>query len=175
MGIKLNVGCGRHVLDGWTNIDIQKSPFASRDPEYLCDMKAIPLPDGCADELMAIHVFEHFYLWEVPIVIAEWRRLLAVGGKIILEMPNLIKCCQNIVDGVGMEAGGKNPDALGLWGLYGDPRMSDIYMCHHWGWHPKSLRKFLSMHGFSKATEHETQWHRGGRLRRDMRMEAFKL
>lgn len=172
--MKVNVGCGRHVLDGWTNVDIQRSQFAHRDPEIFADLRKIPLPDECADEVMAIHVFEHFYLWECPDVIAEWRRLLKPGGILALELPNVVKCCENIIKGIGIEGGGKHADQLGLWGLYGDPQHQDPYMGHRWGWSPQTLTKFLAEHGFMKMKEEPTKWHPGGRAHRDMRIVAIK-
>lgn len=173
--MKINAGCGRHVLEGWTNVDIQRSPHAKRGPEILCDLRKIPLPDECASELMAIHVFEHYYLWEAHDVLMEWHRLLEPNGMLVLEMPNLIKCCQNIVKGIGLESGGKNPHALGLWGLYGDPRDEDVYMGHHWGWAPSTLKAFLEEHGFGSVREETTQWHAGGRRHRDMRLVSYKI
>jgi len=74
-GIKLNLGCGKYVLDGWVNVDAATSPQAPRPPELLCDVKSISLPDECATEVMAIHLWEHLYRWECEDVIAEWRRL----------------------------------------------------------------------------------------------------
>lgn len=170
--MKLNVCAGRHILDGWTNVDIQASPRASRPPDILADAKAIPLPDGCADELMCIHGFEHFYRWEVDALITEWKRLLKVGGKLVLELPDLLKCCENII--TGFTFGGKDPDQSGMWGLFGDPRESDPYMNHRWGWSPKTLRHFLKMHGFVDIIDVATQWHPAGRVHRDMRIEARK-
>ena len=170
--MRLNIGCGRHVLDGWTNIDVQRSPLAKRPPEILCDAKTIPLPGECADEIQAIHLWEHFYLWECDALLAEWRRLLKPGGTLVLELPNLVKCAQNIVD--DRMKGGKDVDQLGMWGLYGDPREKDPYMCHRWAWSPKTLRKFLQERGFRDAREHPTQWHPAGREHRDMRIEAIK-
>lgn len=175
MGIKINAGCGRHVLDGWVNIDVQPSRHANRDPDILCDLRTIPLPDGCADEIMSIHVFEHFYLWEAEVLLKEWHRLLVPGGKLALEMPDLIKCCRNIVNGIGMDGGGKNPHAMGLWGLYGDPRDKDPFMGHHWGWAPKTLKTFLQEHGFGRIAEEIPQWHAGGKKNRDMRIVSIKL
>lgn len=170
--MKLNLMCGRHVLDGWTNVDIQPSPRAKRPPDILSDAKSIPLPTECADELMVIHGFEHFYRWEVDTVMKEWHRLLKVGGKLVLELPDLIKCCENVLN--GFTVGGKDPDQNGMWGLYGDPRDADPYMNHRWAWSPKTLRHFLKMHGFTDIIDAETQWHPAGRIHRDMRIEARK-
>lgn len=170
--MKLNIGCGSRVLDGWVNCDIVQHPDAKRDPDLMCDAKTIPLDDEVADVVMAIHVWEHFYRWESESVIAEWRRLLKPGGLLILELPDLIKCCQNVIDGV--KRGGKHPDQLGRWGLYGDPRLEDKYMCHPWGWAPGELMDFLGANGFDKVSHKETQFHPAGRKHRDMRIEARK-
>lgn len=173
--MKLNMGCGRHILPDYTNVDIQASEAAAPlVPDILCDLRTVPLPDQVAEEVMAIHVFEHFYYWETPAVITEWRRLLQPGGKLVLELPDLKKCCANIVEGLGLDGGGKNPHALGLWGLYGDPREEDPYMHHKWGWCPETLTNLLVQFNFERITEQATQWHRGGRKRRDMRIEAYR-
>ena len=111
--LSLNLGCGRHVLDGWFNIDIQRSPRAARAPEMLSDVKKIDLPDGCASRIMAIHLWEHLYRWECDTVIKEWHRLLEPKGQIILEMPDLLKFCANILEG----RDSKTVDHLGMWGL----------------------------------------------------------
>ena len=170
--MKINVGCGSRVMDGWINCDIVHNKNAPKPPEILCDAKTIPMDSGCADVVMAIHNFEHYYRWECDGVIVEWMRLLKPGGLLILELPDLIKCCQNVIDGA--QRGGKHPDQLGRWGLYGDPRTNDRYMCHPWGWGPDELRAFLKGHGFSKTEHLPTQYHPAGRKHRDMRIEAIK-
>ncbi len=171
--MKINVGCGRQVLDGWTNVDVQRSRKAPRDPEVFASALQIPLPDGCADEVMAIHLFEHFYRWETPKALAEWRRLLKPGGLLVLEMPDVKKCARNLIrliDGEDV----KSIDSLAMHGLYGDPGDEDPYMGHKWGWTPKTLRKLLKGSGFAEIVETETKWHPIGRKLRDFRMEARK-
>lgn len=170
--VRVNVGAGRHVLDGWINVDVQRSARAKRDPDIFSDARKIPLPDECANELMAIHLWEHFYPWECDALLAEWRRLLKPGGLLVLELPDLVKCCRNVIDG-GLK-GGKDPDQLGMWGLYGDPRERDPYMMHKWGWAASTVIQFLSARGFRKVVEKPTQWHPAGREHRDMRIEARK-
>lgn len=171
--MRLNVGCGRHVLDGYTNVDVQRSPRASRDPEILAKATEIPLPDNCADELTAIHLFEHFYRWEASVALKEWHRLLKPGGKLILEMPNGIKCAKNLIRlGEGDDV--KSINSLAMHGLYGDPSEEDPWMGHKWAWWPRTLRPLLKQHGFTNIEEKETQWHAIGRKLRDFRIEAVK-
>lgn len=168
--MKINVGCGARVLPGWTNCDIEVHPDAPRKPEILCDARKIPLDDGVADTVMAIHVFEHFYRWEAEEVLREWRRLLKPGGLLILELPNLVKCCQNYLSGKARP--GKSPDQLGRWGIYGDTTLKNPYMLHPWGYSPDELIALVEANGFKDAKEVQTQFHPAGRNHRDMRIEA---
>lgn len=174
------MGCGHRVKDGYFNIDAVHNPKAPRAPELLYAftfdgegelVEKIPLDDGCADTIEAIHVFEHFYQWECPAVLTEWRRLLKSGGLLILELPDLIKCCENIISG----REGRHPDQLGRWGLYGDYRLKDKLMCHPWAWGAEELMQFLGENGFTDAKHLPTQYHNSGREHRDMRIEARKV
>jgi len=178
--MRLNIGCGQRTWDGYFNIDAVRHPLAPRDPDliYAFDFDAdgklvapIPLEDGVVDEITGIHVFEHFYRWTCEAVVQEFVRLLKPGGRLILELPDLIKCCQNIIEG----REGKEPDQLGRWGLYGDPRPKDKFMCHPWGWAPGELMTFLGGHGFTNIQHLPTQFHKCGKLHRDMRIEAEKI
>lgn len=171
---RIHVGSGRHVLDGWVNVDVQASPKAKRPPDVLGTADSIPLPDGCASEIMAIHLFEHVYLWDVPKVLAEWRRLLQPGGLLVLEMPDVVKCAKNLIRLIeGSDA--KALESQAMHGLYGDAGMRDPYMLHAWGWTPKTLKPVLAAAGFGKFKEAETQWHNTGKRHRDFRIEARRL
>ena len=171
-GIKLNLGCGKYVLDGWVNVDAATSPQAPRPPELLCDVKSISLPDECATEVMAIHLWEHLYRWECEDVIAEWRRLLRPGGMLVLEMPDLFKLCRNLLETRTNYRG--HPDQMGLRGLFGDPTDRNPLMIHRWGWTYTTLAPFLEDNGFMKCIEAPPQWHPVGKDLRDFRIEAQK-
>ena len=87
--VKLNLGCGRRILEGYTNVDLPGNHSGIK-PDVEADLRKLPFPDEHADEIMAVHVIEHFYVWEVMSVLDEWKRVLKTGGKIILELPNLM-------------------------------------------------------------------------------------
>lgn len=165
--MKLNIGCGGRKIPGFTGVDAVPDRPAV---DIVAKADKIPLPDGSVEEILAIHLWEHFYLWECEGVINEWKRLLKSGGALTLELPNLKKCCENILS--GRVEGGKHPDQLSYWGLYGDPRERDPFMAHRWAWTPESLRAFLKQHGFLAIVEEPTQWHPAGRRHRDMRIVA---
>lgn len=166
--IRLNVGCGGRRLTGYTGVDVVKRPAA----DIVAPAHAIPLSDGCAEEVLAIHVVEHVYVWEVPALLKEWHRLLAPGGRLVLEMPDLMKACRNVLDGV--MKGGKDPDQLTLWALHGDPRAKDPLMNHKWSHTFKSLAPTVKEAGFVDVVEKPTQFHPAGRDHRDFRLEARK-
>lgn len=166
--MRLNVGCGARRIPGYTGVDAVERSAA----DIVARADAIPLPDGSVEEILAVHVWEHFYRWECDVVIAEWKRLLKPGGTLVLELPDLIKCCRNVIN--GLVRGGKDPDQLTLWGLYGDPRQGDPFMAHRWAWSPASLRAFLKAAGFTDIQDEETRFHPAGRADRDMRITARK-
>lgn len=166
--MKLNIGCGGRRIDGYTGVDAVQRPAA----DIVARADSIPLPDASVEEIMAIHLVEHVHPWEVPALLREWWRLLKPGGKLVLEMPDLIKCCRNVVE--GRMVGGKHPDQLGLWGLFGDDRGQDPFMSHKWAWTFKTLSPLVAAAGFIDAQEKPTQWHPAGRDHRDFRLEAIK-
>jgi SAM-dependent methyltransferase len=165
-GLRLNIGCGNRRLAGWVGIDIETRPGA----DIVAPADQIPLPDGCAREILSIHLLEHVYEWDVPAVLAEWARLLAPGGRLVMEMPDLRKCARNLLDGLS----GKHPDQMHLWGIFGDATLHDRRMMHRSGWWFDRLAPIVCAAGFSEVREAHTQYHPVGRVVRDFRLEAIR-
>jgi predicted SAM-dependent methyltransferase len=75
--MKLHVGCGTHKIPGWVNID----SVASCNPDLIHDLaKPLPYENHVADELKAEGVLEHFDKYMRYVVVADWARVLKVGG-----------------------------------------------------------------------------------------------
>jgi SAM-dependent methyltransferase len=165
--MKLSIGCGNRRLEGYTGVDaVQRDAV-----DIVAPATKIPLADGVADEVLAVHLIEHLLPWHVPDALAEWFRLLKPGGLLVMEQPDFLKSCRNIAEGI---KGRKHPDQLGMWGCYGDPRDKDEFMMHRWGYWFDSLKPLVDAAGFIGAVEKETFYHRPGRGVRDFRLEAFK-
>ena len=170
--LRLNLGCGDKPLPGYLNVDVAASRLG-RHPDVLADLRArLPFPDGCADEVMAIHVIEHFWRWEVAEVVREWARVLRPGGRLILECPNLIAACEAFLANPDERA---QPDARGqtsMWVFYGDPQWRDPLMVHRWGYTPTSLSNLLREAGLVEPHQEPAQF----KLRepRDMRIVATR-
>lgn len=166
MGMKLNIGCGNRRLPGYTGVDAVQREAA----DIVAPADAIPLPDGCADEVLAVHLVEHVFEWMVPTLLTEWHRLLKPGGLLVLEMPDTMKCARNLVNGVES----KKPGQMHLWGLFGDPTTKDPFMMHRAGWWFARLAPIVKTLGFVDIVERETVFHPAGRGVRDFRLEARK-
>lgn len=132
----------------------------------LCDAGKIDIEDGKAQIVMANHLIEHFFRWEVEDILAEWYRLLKPGGQLILELPNLEHACRNLLAG--------STDQMSMWPIYGDWGHKDPYMMHKHGYTPKTIKALVDLCGFKKVQILPPQTH-GRRANRDMRVEAIKL
>ena len=169
--IRLNLGSGDKNLPGYVNVDVAPSRKGT-EPDVLCDLRELTFEDGHADEIMAVHVIEHFYQWEVPGLLAEWRRILKPGGRIVLECPNLAYAAQQVVEDEARLSQPKEGWPTTMFVLYGDPSWQDPLMCHRWGWTPRTLALELKRAGFSDVQEEEAQFKRGHP--RDMRVVGIK-
>lgn len=58
--LKINIGCGRNMREGWVNVDSQRLPGVDivTDLESL-GQSPLPLADNSADEYLLSHVLEH--------------------------------------------------------------------------------------------------------------------
>lgn len=51
----------------------------------------LPYKRGSVEEILAVQVFEHFGPEEAKQVLKHWRDLLKVGGRLIIDVPNIIE------------------------------------------------------------------------------------
>jgi teichuronic acid biosynthesis glycosyltransferase TuaG len=90
--LKLNLGCGDEVLQGWVNIDAYNDKA-----DVKADVKALPYATDSVDLMLASHVLEHFTFQNGFNVLKEWYRALKPGGKVIIETPDLLATCDEFV------------------------------------------------------------------------------
>lgn len=170
--IKLNLGCGDKILEGYVNVDIVNER-GGLQPDVVCDIKNLKIFENeSVDEIMAIHVVEHFWRWEITDVIKEWIRVLKPNGKLILECPNLLSACKELVkDPINYSKPDKNGQRS-MWVFYGDPGWKDPLMMHKWGYTPHSLAQLLYDCGLREIRQEKAQF----KLRepRDMRITGVK-
>lgn len=84
---KLNVGCGWDHREGYLNIDF----LEVHGPDLVADVRDLHmLPSGHYRELVAQDILEHLERSEIDPALEEWARVLAVGGRLILRVPDLL-------------------------------------------------------------------------------------
>lgn len=85
--MKLNLGCQIHYFDGWVNQDVVGDD-ANMKVDLVCDAVKLPYEDASVDFIYAGHLVEHFYPDTLPAAIAEWKRVLKPGGKLVIVTPD---------------------------------------------------------------------------------------
>ena len=161
--VRLNLGCGAKVWPGFINVDLA-SNFYQSTPDVVSDLRKLPFPDDYADEAHAIHVVEHFYLWDVEPMLREWKRVLKPGGLLAIEVPCL--------DKVLVQFQKPNPPLRKTWlALYGEIDSRDPNMVHKWCYSASQLENALKHVGFKDVVVKEPLFHQADR---DMRVEGTK-
>lgn len=171
--MKINVACGKQTWNDFYCVDAVRHPQSSRHPDLLHAFNfhgealanPLPLADACASEVHSYHFIEHLYRWESPAMLREFHRLLCSGGKLVLELPNIEAAARNLLAGTR--------DQFHMWGFYGNPETRDPYMCHRWGYTPRTIKALVESMGFTDVKVLPPVTH-GARTNRDMRVEAIK-
>ena len=171
--MKLNLGCGDKILPGYVNVDVAPAR-AGRHPDVICDLRSLkPFEDASVDEVLAVHVVEHFWRWEVVGVLQEWTRVLKPGALMVLECPNLQSACEQFLRDPETFSGPGPEGQRTMWVFYGDPRWQDPLMVHRWGYTPRSLAAVMAEAGLVEIRQEPAQF----KLRepRDMRLVGVKV
>lgn len=174
--VRLDLGSGHKRYEGWVRVDfaVERKKYtedggvtdigASIVPDVEADLKSLPFPDNYADEARAIHVIEHFQPWDAPKALAEWVRVLKPGAELAIECPCLDKVIK-LFDVPNI------PPYMTYWGLFGDPRLEDPLMMHHWCYSEAQLRRLMASAGLVDIRGDVPRFHIAAR---DMRVVGNK-
>lgn len=150
--MKLNLGCGDTILDGYLNADLY-NPKA----QVKADATKLPFPDNRFEEVFACHIFEHLNPYKVAEILSEWKRVIKPGGMLILEMPDILEICKNF------EKADKEGRYRLLNCIYGTTQMEHP---HVFGWYPEILNDHLIYAGYQNILFMEAKvYHWGYNLR----------
>jgi tetratricopeptide (TPR) repeat protein len=166
----LHVGCGPVYLDPNTQQPIRPKGFSIRDwnelrldinPEVnpdvvgtMTDMSAVA--SGSVDAIYSSHNIEHLYPHEVPIALAEFKRVLRNDGFVVITCPDLKSVCALVAEDKLTEpayispAGPIAPLDI-LYGLRSAMGSGNLYMSHRCGFTLNVLLATLEAAGFTKA------------------------
>jgi len=83
--VKLNLGCGKRILEGWINVDY----FEGEGVNIIHDLNSIPYPwkNNSIDEINCRMVLEHL---DIPVYdfLKEIHRILGKEGQITITVPH---------------------------------------------------------------------------------------
>ena len=138
--VKLNIGSGDDMREGWINID------AVGYPDVVVDVTNLSMfPDECADVIENNHVIEHISYKETLKVLQEWIRILKVGGEFVLRCPDVGKMCLRYAQQqwqIGPDGTERNIINV-LYGNFEDPH----YGVHRAGFDKNLIRHYLQQFG----------------------------
>lgn len=82
--VRLHLGCGWNLLDGWINIDL-----VGGKTDLVWDLrKPLPFDSGSADVVFLEHVFEHMTYSETLVVLGHIKKTLRPGGVLRVGVPD---------------------------------------------------------------------------------------
>ena len=161
----LHVGCGSSRkgpmtpgFDGPEWSEIRLDIDASVSPDVIgamTDMSAVKT--GSMDAVFSSHNIEHLYPHEVPLALAEFKRVLRDDGYVVITCPDLLSIAQFIAErGLGETAymspmGAITPLDM-LYGHRGAMGAGNLFMSHRCGFTAQTLLETLQRAGFGKMT-----------------------
>lgn len=102
--MKINIGCGGRPLIGYVNIDQDsledlRQRYPGRDFSDDIVLKnynifSMPFEDNSVDEILADALLEHLSFKEEPKFLFEMYRVLKIGGRLILSVPDFEEACK---------------------------------------------------------------------------------
>lgn len=162
----VHIGCGpKNKLqttrvfaeDTWTEIRFDIDPRAKPDiVGSMLDMSMIP--SGTIDAVFSSHNIEHLYPHEVPVAMAEFRRILRPDGYVVITCPDLQGIAELVAQDKLVDAAYHSPAGpiTPLDVIYGyRPAMAagNLFMAHRCGFTRRVLEGTLREAGFiSTAT-----------------------
>jgi SAM-dependent methyltransferase len=88
-----NLGCGSHIIhstnpnERWINIDAYIAPENTTD--FISgNLLELPLADNSVDYIISDQVLEHIAMCDIPVALHEIRRVLKVGGRAVIIVPD---------------------------------------------------------------------------------------
>jgi len=97
MSVKIELGSGFHGIPDHFHVDA----VAGGNVDRVSDIRDLSwIPDAAVDELYSAHAVEHISYTEIARVLQEWHRVLKLGGKLTIKMPDLDFLCHAHVSGI---------------------------------------------------------------------------
>lgn len=161
--LKLNLGCGKDIQDGFVNIDL----FSENPSVVNMDIRKLNIEDNSVDLIYANDILEHFSHRETTSILTEWARVLKPNSEIIIRCPNLRLQIEAYMRG--------DWDAdIASFMIFGGQSNPGDYHCI--GFDEKSIRNHLSKAGFEITSYQEHDFPQDkGFINLNMTVRAKKI
>lgn len=160
----LHVGCGvqkpgrLHAMfrtPGWQELRLDLNPDAR--PDFVASLTDMGVVDGASmDAVYSSHNLEHLFPHEVPLALAEFRRVLKDDGLALVTLPDVQTVAEVIAAGQATKVLYTSPlgpvTALDI--LYGHHRSlagGNLFMLHKCGFTDALLHRALTVAGFGSV------------------------
>ncbi|WP_313740868.1 methyltransferase domain-containing protein [Pseudomonas sp.] len=157
----LHVGCGPKnksgTTPGFASADWHELRFdidQSVNPDLIGTMTDMSqVADDSVDAVFSSHNIEHLYPHEVPVALAEFKRVLKPGGFLVVTCPDLQSVCALVAEDKLTDEAYRSPAGpiAPIDILYGHrPAMANgnLYMAHRCGFTKRVLTGSLQAAGF---------------------------
>lgn len=135
-GTKLHLGCGEDYIEGLVNIDL----YAPRADVRTAVTDLSKFESGTVEYIEANHVIEHLTFEETESALAEWARVLAPGGWIVVSCPDLDRIVRR-----WKQRPAERKEWLRM--IYGSQEHPGMF--HKSGYNAELLRALFARHGLS--------------------------
>ncbi len=137
--MRLYLGSRDYRPEGFLTVDIDPAC----DPDIVADVTDLHgIASGSVDEICASHVLEHIP-WPLSFrALAEWARVLRIGGRLRVAVPDLALLSRLIAEGRNVWC------AAGL--LFGVGRLENQLEAHQYGYTRDMLLAMLRALGFGR-------------------------
>lgn len=139
--LKLHLGCGNQRFEGYVNIDWRRTPAT----DVVCRVEKLPYPSDSAQLIETYHVIEHLPRHDAAKALREWHRVLAPGGMLIIECPDLDAAAREYLAGKQER----------LDSIFGHQRFPGD--AHLFGYNFDRLKSLLEAAGFRRVEQKEAR------------------
>lgn len=157
----VNAGCGSkasnglpHVFQDWEQVRVDINPMWEPDVVTSIDNLSA-IPDGAVDAVWCSHCIEHLFAHQVPVALAEFRRVLKRTGFACIIVPDIQHIAQWILNDKMQEtiyessAGPVTAQDM-IWGFRPAIAQGQDGMAHRCGFTPTVFLDYLRAAGFGE-------------------------
>lgn len=160
----LHVGCGPARKDrttkgfnspGWNELRLDIDESVTPDiVGTMLDMSAVE--DASVEAVFSSHNIEHLYPHEVPLALAEFKRVLKEDGFVVITCPDLQSVCalvaeDKLTDTAYISPAGPIAPLDILYGYRPSMANGNLYMSHRCGFTERVLTATLQAAGFASV------------------------